>query len=281
MNDLLSILNAGDICPLVVVALLVYAIGGSLRDEPQAVHWRRGWAGLIALLFAWQAWRAIQPSSSMDIFSLVGRSLLVGAFVFGIAGILLPAVTALHRHTVGACLRRLSSGRQRRKARDELRRQQLESRRRELEYERSVPERQHAEREAEARAEVERLAQKRRADARAKAEHFYSLHAPELGSRFSKSDFTDYIARHLGDTHPPEYVEGRAQEFLALLKQHLAKVETSLAGLTLEQILSTFDDRIRRIRDSSLDERDKKNISIQLDQEREEAIQRAVREGRL
>jgi len=141
-------------------------------------------------------------------------------------------------------------------------------------YAQEAPQRERAERERTA-------AHRRRIDARAACEVFYSLHAPEIGTRFRKEDFTDFVTRHLGDDHPPEYVEHRADQLLKLLRSHLEKVVSPLAFKSLDEILAAFDDRIVKVRASSLDDRDKEVILVELEQEREEAVRKALREGRL
>lgn len=132
----------------------------------------------------------------------------------------------------------------------------------------------------EARERKERADQRRRQEARAQVEMFYSLHAPEIGERFSRSMFDDFVRRHLGDDHEPDHVDERAKQLLAMLRQHLAKVQAPNAEESLEAILASFAERKKRIEATALDPREKELLTLQLDELRDEAIRRAVREGR-
>lgn len=89
-------------------------------------------------------------------------------------------------------------------------------------------------------------AQKRRDDARASCEIFYSLHAPEIGSRFTKVMFDDFVRRHMGDERPPEYVEERSRQLREVLQQHLAKCEPPRPR-TLEELAAWFQEQKRQI----------------------------------
>ena len=60
-------------------------------------------------------------------------------------------------------------------------------------------------------------AQRRRTDARAKASLTFSLFAPKIQGRFPQQMFDEFLSRYMGDDHPPEDVERRAEELLQTL----------------------------------------------------------------
>ena len=208
-----------------------------------------------------------------DPIESIGHGLIAGLVVLLLLTFLLPVVVFAYAHLLKPLIRPINrswtytSGQYSQKPA-----------RREERKETADPER--ARREAET-LRTQQEANRRRADARASCELFYNLHAPEIGSRFSKEAFSDFVARHLGDNQPVEYVEQRTAQLLTVLRQHLAMVVPTIDYQPLEEILATFDDRIRRIRESMIDARDKEVILIQLEQERDQALRRAVSEGRL
>ena len=259
---------------LVVLALVGRAI---LHSTTSLVAWKdvvyrrvralAAAAGVVTCFVVYLAHRG-------DFGESLGAGLVTTAVAALLLAALLPPALFVCVHVVAPPLRWLGDvwglvtrTRQRRRAERAARRERDR-------HEGAAPDR--------AKADKERATdQRRRADARAACEIFYSLHAPEIGPRFAKDEFATFVARHLGDEHPPEYVERRAEQLLALLKQHLRKVLPPLGTETLDEILAAFDDRIRRVRASTLDDRDQEVVLLQLEQEREDAIRRALREGRL
>lgn len=106
---------------------------------------------------------------------------------------------------------------------------------------------QRAESEARrARAEHDRssaqqaAAGRRRADARARCELFFDLHAPEIGARFTKAQFDEYARRHLGEDQGPDYVEKRAGELLDIMQRHLEKTPQAERKKSLADIATWF-----------------------------------------
>jgi hypothetical protein len=135
--------------------------------------------------------------------------------------------------------------------------------------------------EREREAGTKRREQKRRENARARCEVLYHQHAPEIAKRFTRQMFDDYLRKYMGDNLEPEEVEARSEQLQSLLKGHLEKVVSPLSLKSLDEILTAFDVRIAKVRTSALDERDKEVILVELEQEREEAVRKALREGRL
>lgn len=141
---------------------------------------------------------------------------------------------------------------------------------------------QAADHARQARATVARRAdQRRREDARAKAEIFFNLHAPELAGRFTRAMLDEFTARYLGDDREAADVEARADQVLGVMREHLGKVQPATATQSVEGLLTLFDERKRKIAATDLDPLDKETLLIRLDEEREAAVTRALREGRV
>lgn len=121
--------------------------------------------------------------------------------------------------------------------------------------------------------------QKRREDARARVELFFNVNAPELAARFTRDMLADYLTRYMGDERPAEVVEERGETLLGVIRQHLDKAVPKPSAQSLDDVLATFQARMRKIRESALDDDDKQHLLIQLEEQREAAVARAIREG--
>lgn len=135
--------------------------------------------------------------------------------------------------------------------------------------------RRRQERETDAReaplrrqADEQRVsAQKRRQDARASALLSFSFYAAKLGDRFPRAMFDQYVEQYMGDAHPPDLVEQRGRELIAIFEKHLADVQpprrqTSIASLTRwyeemkAQILALpLEEEVKEVRLADLERR--------------------------
>lgn len=137
-------------------------------------------------------------------------------------------------------------------------------------------ERERREREAKAAGD-----QKRREDARGRVELFFNVNAPELQNRFTRDMLTDYVTRYMGDERPAELVEERGETLMGVIRQHLDKAVPKGNAQTLDDVLATFEVRMRKIRESGLEDEDKQHLLIQLADQREAAVTKAIQEGRV
>ena len=112
-------------------------------------------------------------------------------------------------------------------------------------------------------------------------ELFFNVNAPELATRFTRDMLNDYLTRYMGDERPAELAEERAETLLGVIRQHLDKVAPRPQVQTLDDVLATFEARMRKIRESGLEEEDKQHLLIQLEEQREAAVAQAIREGRM
>jgi hypothetical protein len=131
-------------------------------------------------------------------------------------------------------------------------------------------------REYAARTRERTSAQKRRDDARARCEVFFGLHGPEIGTRFPKAMYDDFARRYLGDDHPPEYVEERAEQLLALLQQHLDKVEPAEKPMDVTELAAWYKRTRAQIEALDLDERTKRMQLAELNARYAELMQEQI-----
>ena len=116
---------------------------------------------------------------------------------------------------------------------------------------------QHREREAANKLD----AQKRREDARAECDALYALAAPEIGTRFSKKDFVEFVSKYMTDTLPPEVVEERAEQLKGIIRHHWERIEPPRQSL--KELSEWFEKRMSELQ-SVPDEKLRKTLIVQL-----------------
>lgn len=241
MHDIIDALNHADFCSaILLIALLTFVGQRMVAGENNLQCWGLRLAAVAFVGFCAHGCLSSRVADLQAWLEIAVRGVLAAGLMLGAAWILLPIGAFVYRHTIGLLLRALQERRQaaelekdRRQAheRDEAERQRLreEHERREQELERQRP-------LAEAQCQAEAEAQQRRADARAQCELLFSLYAPEIGKRFPRSMFEDFVRRYMGDGHPPEQVEQRAAQLQTTIQQHLEKVEVVPKFRSLEDI---------------------------------------------
>src|SRR5205085_12217408 len=95
-------------------------------------------------------------------------------------------------------------------------------------------------------------------------ELLYSLYAPEIGGRYPKALFDAFMAKYMGDAHPPEYVEERAEQLRAMVQQHHEKVQPPLQFTTLAEVAAWFQEQKEQIDASPVDAQAKRVLLVQL-----------------
>ena len=108
-------------------------------------------------------------------------------------------------------------------------------------------------------------AQHRREDARASALLSYSFYAAKLGERFSRAMFDQYVEQYMSDKQPPEVVERRGQELLAIFEKHLADVRPAKKESSLESITRWYQQTKAQIEALPLDDDVKEVRLIELE----------------
>ena len=110
------------------------------------------------------------------------------------------------------------------------------------------------------------MANKRRADARIACELFFSLYAHDIGDRFPKQSFDDFVRRYLGDEQPPELVEERAAQLRESIQRHYEQVNPPEKITDLGQLARWYEKHKRKIERLSVGDSYKQDYLIQLNE---------------
>lgn len=276
-----SFLNeAIDISTLMLLSVL-FVLGGNLvnRKAKLQVYGKRI-AGVAFFLFVIIMVSEREPTRPSDWLGIIIRSLIFSGLVLGAAWTILPAGLFVYEHTLGALFRFLDDIERSRQRRLELQRQAREREEREAaleqelrlrndqrdrerkmqeeqkrlqdeEFERKRPERERLAREAALLAVAEKKLraedQKRREDARAACELCYSLAAPEIGNRFSRTEFGDFVSKYMADSFPSEYVEERAVQLKTIIQLHQEKIVPAKKFSSIQDLTGWFEQQKAQI----------------------------------
>ena len=281
----LNMIEDGDLCSSLCLLLVLGWIGGQVvRSRPELTRW--GWRGALGVFLAYVGFRIVTftPTNAEDMLSILLRGVLAAAFATALIWILLPVCVSIWTLTVARLMdsARISSHAAKKQ---ENERQLAEQRRqeqltRDLEFERSAPERERLRREAEARVRVERdealTASRRREEARLRSELLYERHARQLAASFPRERFEQFMERYMGEATPPDLVEQRE----LLLKETILD---SLGTATIPKFASMTDlaafFAARRLEIDELphDEEAKDAYRIQLNKQEDEALRKLLK----
>ena len=206
-----------------------------------------------------------KPSTADEWVAILLRSLVFSGIVLGAAWTVLPVLAFAYSHTFGAAFQTMNDWSRSARRRAEQRETEREQRRRNAEWERERPRREREAHEAAVRAEAEtrvkRTAQKRREDSRAECDALYALAAPEIGTRFSKQNFSEFVSKYMADTASPEVVEERGEQLKGIIRHHWERIEPPRQSL--KELSEWFEQRMSELQ-SVPDERLRKTLIVQL-----------------
>ncbi len=237
MSSMLRAFEESDIGGLFFVAAALLFVGNKVSKEyPKIRRLCLSFAGasFVAYLAYCLSRRPLGgPLTETAVRGLIGTGVIIGTSwivltpcSFAFAGF----ATCLHNWNAD---RRQTAERRR-----QLRRKQNLQ----LEYDRCAPERDRAALLAKQHAVLEGERQHRRESARASCEIVYCLYAPEIGSRFSRQMFNDFVSVYMGDNRDPEYVEQRAQQLTETMQKHLEKIEPRKDKRSIEDLARWYQD---------------------------------------
>jgi hypothetical protein len=271
-DTLVDALLTADLLPLLFAAgLLVLLARSAVPDGEHPRHLGRLVAAAVFVVYLLALFDERLPVVDEGIGGVL-RGLALAGIASSVAGLVLAITGGLRRRIVGGLggVHRVLTRQHR--AASHAHAQQAEQAARE-QQERVG--RQRTQEDPRLRAEA-----RRREDARARVEILFHLNMPEMGSRFPREIFDDFVARYMGDGKDPEYVEARAEQLAEVIRQHLDRVRPLRPG-TIDEILAAYASRRQKIEQATLDDRDKQVLLIQLDQRREQDVTEAIAEGRL
>lgn len=263
MKTVLQLVDEGDFVALGVAIVILCFVGAKMvGDKSAARTWglRLAAVGFVAyFIYGCIKFRADDAGT---LSSVAFRGLFAAGLVLGASWLVLPIIAFIYQRTVGVLLRGLGdawqAGRKRAVARKAKRQEQRSQREAERDYQRQSPERERALREAEVRAEADGRARRRKEDARASCELLYASYAAEIGQRFSKDMFDDFVKKHLGDERDAEYVEQRAEQLQAVLRQHHENVRPVPKFKDMVELAAWFQAQKKEIEGLPIDDRAKR-----------------------
>lgn len=133
--------------------------------------------------------------------------------------------------------------------------------------ERLLAQQLESDRQAQRAAEFQKGdAQRRRSDARANCELLYGVHAPEIGSRFSRQDLDTWIKKHMADDQDPIVVERRGDQLRRLIEHHREQVKPTPRFATIEELARWFQEQKQRVESLPIEEKTKRMHLVELNQ---------------
>lgn len=269
MQPVLNLLDDSDFLSLGALIGVLCFVGGKMVTPPSRVHaWGLRLAAAAFVAYGIHGYVSLKPDDANTLLSIAFRGLFAAGLVLGISWIVLPILAFVYDNTLGLVMKKLRDFffTIRRKAAERRSRREEDKRRRQAErvYAQQAPERERARLEAQAQAKRDAEDRRRRADARTDCELMYARLAPDLGDRFTKEMFDDFVKRHLDNDHPADYVEGRAQQLQALLQQHYEKVHPPPKFKNMVEIAAWYEQMQQQIKAQSVDDRAKRAQLAQL-----------------
>ena len=273
MDVLLQLVEDSDFLTLAfLIGLLAFVGRKMIESRPDLIPWGLRCAACVLILYSGYT---LFHSSHYDASGLVGifvRGLLAAGLTLGTAWIFLAAIGFFHRlgsrafasvHFQSEKLRTAS----RRRQRERLERNQRAKA--QAEWDRTAPERELARREAEANRQATETTQaeskRRREDARAACELFYSQHAPEIAHRFPRTMLVEFMRTYMTDAHVAADVERRGRELQQIIESHLRMIVPEEKPRTISELSIWYLDQKRHIEVLPLEEELKHEHLIALD----------------
>lgn len=275
-----ELISNGDWLGLVFVAVVVGYVGKAMVQHRPNI---RPWGGRIALIafIVFAAKRALQygEPGTEDLVAAVLHGLLAGAIILGPAWIVLAGVGFCNDRwsEMQQAARRRSDQRRRER---EVRQRQRELARQESERERLAPERELATREAAERQRVveqqRQIESHRREDARVACDLLYALREPDIGDRYSRQRFEEFVSTYLGDSKPIDVFERRAAELQQLIQQHYQAVNPPEKFRNLAELTTWYEEQLTLVENLSIADVYKRDYRAQLNERYSELTDRLL-----
>ena len=260
--------------PALLLGGVIYFVGSKAvgeREKLRSCAWC--FAGLVVVAYVLLA-LAYDQVDEPGLFFM--HALGAGLFVAGASCIVLTVLVAvwealrtLFRSVFGTLFRgvgnAVSSWSQSRQHKRAARQERKE-----------LPERERIRREEDQKEASEQV---RREESRCQCLLAYRLLAPRLGERFSQQMFDDYVARYLGDSLDPPFVEARARQLIDLLEKLAEQLVPVPARRELSDLSSDYEKQRKHIEDSGLDDDMKQSLLAHLRAVYYERLQRHLEES--
>lgn len=119
-------------------------------------------------------------------------------------------------------------------------------------------------RRSEAQAK-QRDEQRLREEARLECELLYARHASEIGGRFPRTDFEQFIAKYMRDDLTPADVQQRGRQLQMIIQQHVEKIAPPPKFQSLEDLAGWFAEQRRQL-EAVADDRMRQALLVQLNE---------------
>jgi len=236
---------------LALLAALSIAVGqGVASSQPDVL--RAGKRGFVGVFLCFMGIGLTEVSfDSNECLALFIRGLLIAASCYGISLLLIPIVAGLYDCLILKPIRamRYAWYCYQMNARDKRRLRQQERLRQQsqLDWDRSQPHRDRLAVEAEQRQQREAAEHIRRENARAECELLFSLHAPEMHTRFGRPDLEHFMQTYMGNGMSVDEVERRGKELQRIIDQHRQHTKPDRKPRTIQDLAEWFVQEKQRI----------------------------------
>jgi len=283
MKDLLHIIDTGDVCALGLLILITIIAGAAMIGANATLKlWgQRIAAGAFVLYFIY-GFAQFEPSNAEDWVYIAFRGVLAAGLALGPSWIVLSIVGFVYEHYLK--MSRVAHARAvtRKHNREQRREQRRQSQQQTAEP--LSPEKEEAVLEAEREAEEQRRREvqrqielsKRREEAIAACEVLFHLRAPDIGNRFSREQFDEFVKKYMGEGKPIEVIEDRAGDLQQLIQQHYESVHPPMRFTDLSALTAWYERQREQIRSLSIKDVYKKDFLIRLNERYAELTQETL-----
>lgn len=280
MEKVLEVINSGDVASLIVLTVILCWIGSLMvKGQPQLGQW--GWRLAAAAFIGYCVYTGseLENHTPRAWLQIVWRAILAAGLTAGVSWVVL-AVYGFFKSVSDRASDAAKARAIERRHRKEQRRLEKIERRRRKEWKRQAPERDRQQRiadEQRRQAEAARVeAQHTRQDIRYACELFYSVHAPEIGDRFSRRDLDDFIQRYMGEDQPVDVVRRRTNQLIETIRRHIEAVDPPEEIATMEDLTVWYSQQKTKLEDLDIDVTFKEDYLIQLNERFAELSQRLL-----
>lgn len=260
----LQMIDNADPCSLSFLILLLATIGQrSITEDRLLRNWGLRAAALTFLAYGGLRFYDSRPSNAGECLELIVKSLAAGALLLGPTWIFLGVAAFLFREAIPALFRLVSRLAPSRPTTADDTTGETSSPESPVDDSQASVDQSAAE---EAAMQQTTDANKRRADARVACELLYRLYSHDIGERFPKEYFDDFVQRYLGNEHAPELVEERAGQLRETIKQHYEQINPPDKFTDLQQLARWYTKHKQEIERLDVDQSYKDDYLIQLNE---------------
>lgn len=258
MNYVIRFLQSTDILSLIVLLLVSYYAGAFIAHGNQRCLAAGKVVG-VAIGLVCIALQAIefQSATTGNWVPVVIRGVMLGIFSMFATWVTLPLLIVIYDQTLGRIQRAIAAQcEQSAQARRKLEEQrQWKERQRDAESaeRRAASIREQNRAEEELRQQERARTQKRRDDARSRSELLYTLFAPDVAKRFTRSMFDSFLVRYMGDSTSVAEIEERERQLLGILEEHRSVVRPEPRFRNLDDIARWYSEEKQRIENLPID----------------------------